>query len=268
MQNFNLGIIGAGNMAGAIINGVLTNGLLSAQSLYVSDTDESKLQALKDKGVRLCASNSEVVKHADVIVLAIKPQSMREALEQVKGQTAGKCLVSIAAGVPSSFIKSILGEDSYVVRVMPNTPMLLGQGAIAVAQAPYVPQALYDAAVSVFSCSGQVVFLPEEQLNEIIGVNGSSPAFFFRMAKAMRDAARKQGIDPDVALSLIIKTMEGSAAMLRASGRTPEELIKQVSSPGGTTVAALCAFDELKFDALIEEAMARCTRRAYELSAF
>lgn len=268
MHNFNLGIIGAGNMAGAIINGVLKNNLLTAQALYVSDTDESKLHALSGKGINLCASNSEVVSQSDIIVLAVKPQSMREVLEKLKGQTAGKCMVSIAAGVPSAFIMSILGGDTFVVRAMPNTPMLLGQGAIAVAHAHSIPQALYDAAVSVFSCSGQVVILPEEKLNEIIGVNGSSPAFFFRMAKAMRDAAQKQGIDPDVALSLIIKTMEGSAAMLRASGRTPEELTKQVSSPGGTTVAALSAFDELEYDALIEEAMARCTKRAYQLSAF
>jgi len=268
MQTFNLGIIGAGNMAGAIINGVLHNGLLDAQKLCVYDTDEAKLAALGDRGVRLCASNAEVVLRSDVIVLAVKPQSMKEVLGQIKGQTDGKCMVSIAAGVPSAFIKSVLEKDAYVVRVMPNTPMLLGQGAIAIAQAQNVPKSLYDAAVSVFSCSGQVVFLPEEKLNEIIGVNGSSPAFFFRMAKAMRDAAEKQGIDPDVALKLIIKTMEGSAAMLKNAGSTPEELIKQVSSPGGTTVAALGAFDELGFDTLVGDAMTRCTKRAYELSAF
>ncbi len=230
-----------------------------------STPDETKLGRFTDLGVCACVSNAQVVSKADIIILAVKPQMISKVLEEIRGEVKGKCLVSIAAGISSGYIKTIVGKDAFVLRTMPNTPMMIGRGAIAIAQDSTIPQKLFDAAVSIFSSAGEVEFLPEEKLNEIIGVNGSSPAFFFRLAQAMMLSAEKQGIDPEVALKLAAKTMEGASAMLLGSGYTPCELIRQVSSPGGTTIAALTAFDEFNFDELIEEAMLRCTKRAYEL---
>lgn len=265
MDSLKLGMTGAGNMAAAIMNNVIEKGLFLPQEIYAYDPDEAKLGRFTDLGVCGCASNAQVVSKADIIILAVKPQMIAGVLEEIRGEIKGKCLVSIAAGISSSYIKSIVGRDAFVLRTMPNTPMMIGCGAIAIAHDSTIPQKLFDAAVSIFSSAGEVAFLPEEKLNEIIGVNGSSPAFFFRLAQAMMLSAEKQGIDPDVALKLAAKTMEGASAMLLGSGYTPCELIRQVSSPGGTTIAALSAFDEFKFDELIEEAMLRCTKRAYEL---
>ena len=148
---------------------------------------------------------------------------------------------------------------------MPNTPLMLGCGASAVTERGNVPEDYYDFALRLFSAAGLVTQLPADRMNEIIPVSGSSPAFFFRMVSLMVQAAEKRGIDPETALQMAAKAMEGSARMLLESGRTAAELERQVCSPGGTTLAGLTAFDELGFDRMIDLAFDRCVRRAYEL---
>lgn len=264
MSELRLGVIGAGNMATAILHGVRGRNVFPAERIIVSDRSSEKLEVCRELGCSVTTDNRRAAERADVLLLAVKPQSLDEVLDELSGHVAGKCVVSIVAGVSRNYLHSRLGAD-YVVRVMPNTPLLVGMGASAVTGRGEIPEPLYEKAVSLFSAAGEVAAVGDDRMNEIIFVNGSSPAFFFRMADAMVQAAKEQGIDPDTALRLAARTMEGSANMLLRSGKTAHELTVQVSSPGGTTLAALTAFDEFRFEEMISEAARRCTRRAYEI---
>lgn len=260
-----MGFMGAGNMAGAILDAVLSGGVFEADSLWAYDPDGEKLAAFSRRGVHLAKSGGDLADRCELILLAVKPQVMPAVLEELRPHAHGKLFVSIAAGISASFLKGGLGDQARVVRVMPNTPLMVGCGATAVAEAPQVPGELFKKVVDIFSAAGAVRVIPESLMNEVIAVNGSSPAFFFYMAELMERAAVEQGIPPETAHTLLAKTMEGSARMLLESGRPPEELRRQVSSPGGTTLAALTAFDDFDFQGLLREAMVRCLRRAEEL---
>lgn len=260
-----LGFIGAGNMASAIVEGALAGRLFAPEEICLSARHEDTLSSFAARGMHVTLDNREVARFADLIVLAVKPQQLDPVLSELRGFLDGKCVVSIAAGISTRYLRARLGEGVFLVRAMPNTPLALGCGATALTPKDDVPESLYEAATALFSAAGETALLDESLMNAVIGVSGSSPAFFFRMADAMVSAAAEHGIDPDVALRLAAKTMEGSARMLLLSGKTAAELTRQVCSPGGTTLAALTAFDELGFEGLIREAMLRSARRAQEL---
>ena len=264
-MEFTLGLIGAGNMAGAILHGILSQKILPADRIYLSNRHEEKLRPWAAQGIHTTTDNCVVAEKAELLILAVKPQMLKDVLPEIRSLTSGKCIISIAAGISSAYLKQEL-PGSHAVLVMPNTPLLLGKGATAIARkADDVPQEEYDAVVRIFSAAGTVAFVNEEQLNAVIPVNGSSPAFFFRMAEAMVQEAERRGIDRETALTLIARTMEGASAMLLESGKTPEELTRQVCSPGGTTLAALTAWDDFKFEDMMTESFDRCIRRAEEL---
>ncbi|MBQ3090263.1 MAG: pyrroline-5-carboxylate reductase [Oscillospiraceae bacterium] len=264
MHDFMLGVIGAGNMGSAILQGALSAGIMLPQQVWIANPHIERLSPFGDMGVMLTTSNSEAVKHSDIILLAVKPQRMTEVAEEIAPYTAGKCIVSIAAGISQSWLRERF-PNCPVICLMPNTPLMLGCGASAMTERGDVPEEIYDYVYRIFSSVGLVEILPADRINEIIPVSGSSPAFFFRMVDLMVQAAGQYGIDPDTALKMAAKTMEGSARMLLSSGKTAKELERQVCSPGGTTLAGLTAFDELEFDRMISLAFERCVRRAYEL---
>lgn len=259
-----LGFIGAGNMVSAILNGVLETELAWPDQVWLSNRSPEKLAPWKAKGVHVTLDNAEVAQNAQVIVLGVKPQVMDQVLPQIAPFVAGKCVVSIAAGISSAYLKDRL-PGALVVRTIPNTPMKLGKGATVVAQAPDVSAEIFHLACALFESAGAVAVIPESQMDDFIAVSGSSPAFFFRMAAAMVSAAEAVGIDPDLALRMAAQTMAGSAAMLLETGDTALELTRQVCSPGGTTLAALTAFDDYRFEEMIGEAARRCAQRSREL---
>ncbi len=259
-----LGFIGAGNMAGAILTGILARGLARPEQVWLSNRSEGKLLPWRGKGVNTTLDNVTLAQQAQCVVLSVKPQVFDAVLPQIAPYVKGKCVLSIAAGISSAYLKERL-PGAMVVRAMPNTPMKLGKGATVVAQAPGVPEDVFKLCCSLFEAAGSVAVIPEEQMDDFIAVNGSSPAFFFRMAAAMVDAARAAGIDPDLALSMAAQTMAGSAAMLLETGDTAQELTRQVCSPGGTTLAALTAFDDYHFEEMMAQAAARCAQRSREL---
>lgn len=258
-----LGFIGAGNMASAILKGVLDSGLLPGDKVWLSNRHIEKTAPFAPRGVHTTADNTQVVQNAQLIVLAVKPQMFPDVLKEIAPFAQGKCFVSIAAGISSASLGQAL-PGAHIIRAMPNTPLLVGVGATAVARAE-VPQDLFDDTLALFSSAGAVAVIEEDQMDDIINVNGSSPAWLFRMAKVMVDRAVSVGIDKDTALTLTAKTIEGAGRLLGESGKTPEELCRQVCSPGGTTLASLTAFEERDFDGLMLEAMERCTRRSREL---
>lgn len=266
MQKVKIGFIGAGNMAKAIINGMVDKGGFLADQIALYDVDSQKCAGFAAKGMRVQSNASEVVMVSDVIFLAVKPQNYSEVLSEIRqAVTKEKIFVSIAAGISISFITGELGIKCPVVRAMPNTPLLIGKGATALCRADNVTEEDFRCVQRIFEASGETAVLTEDKMNAIIAVNGSSPAYVYLFAKAILDYAASQGIDAQAALQLTCKTLEGSAGMLKESGYTPDELIKMVSSPGGTTLKALEALEEKGFYPALMDAMDRCTRRAEEL---
>jgi pyrroline-5-carboxylate reductase len=260
-----LGVIGVGNMAGAIVESVLNNQIFKAEDIILYDIFTEKLSAFTNRGLSVAGSPSELVEAADLILLAVKPQQIDDVLSVLAGLTDNKCIVSIVTGVSSEYMKKQLGGNTYIVSVMPNTPIMLGCGASAISKNNGIPAEYYEKAVSLFSCSGEVALIDEDKLNAVTGVNGSSPAYFFTIAGAMAKAAEEQGIDPELALKLTAKSMEGAALMLLKSGKTPSELTAQVTSKGGTTFAALAEMERLGLPEAIRSGMLACTKRAFEI---
>lgn len=260
-----IGFIGAGNMATAIINGLIAQ-KGSADFINVYDVNASQLDAMKRLGANVLASGGEVVKNSDIIVLAVKPQNYAEVLDELKAYAdESKTFVSIAAGISIGYVQSELGCECPVMRVMPNTPLLLKKGATALCPSGNMSDDDKQTIYEMFAGSGVCEYLTEDHMNEIIAVNGSSPAFIYLFAKAMADYADSCGIDYDSAMNLVCATLEGSAAMLRESGDSADTLIQKVSSKGGTTIAALDKLREHGFYEAIQDAMDACTKRAEEL---
>jgi pyrroline-5-carboxylate reductase len=262
----NISFIGAGNMAGAIIGGILEMGIAQPNEIAVYDISTQATAYFASRGVVVKQSIKDAAEFSDIIFLSVKPQNYEEVLAELSNSVdETKVLVSIAAGISTSFIKQRIGFDCKVVRVMPNTPLLLGEGATAICHCPPVSDDEFAQVLDIFKAGGIVEVLPEEKMNAVIAVNGSSPAYVYLFAKSLIDGAEHQGIDADTAKKLVCKTLVGSASMLMESGKSPDELIKMVSSKGGTTIAALDALYEHGFEAALIDAMERCTKRAEEL---
>jgi pyrroline-5-carboxylate reductase len=267
MENRKIGFIGGGNMTSAIIGGVVRKHTFPAEQIYVFDIHQEKRENLHRKaGINPVDSACDLVKTCSIVFLAVKPQSFPAMLEGIRPAIGkDKTLVSIAAGVTSSSIVSALSCDCPVIRAMPNTPLMLGKGATAVCRTKNVTDEVYRLVLSLFSSCGVVEEIKERQMNAVISVNGSSPAYIYLFAKAVLEGAESQGIEPSVALPLFCQTLVGSAEMLLKSGDTPDGLIKKVSSRGGTTIAALDVLRGRHFEQVIDEAMKACTARAEEL---
>ena len=260
-----LGFIGAGNMSGAILDGVLKGGLLQAEQLWVSNRHQDKLERFARLGVHTTTDNCRVAREADLVILGIKPQMFGEVLPQIADEVKGKGVLSISPGYSLAWLREQL-PGCHVMRAMPNTPLLVGKGCTALAQkSGDVPEDLFEEVKAVFSSAGEVFVVPEDLIDAVIAIAGSSPAYFFRMADAMVQAGQALGLEPEQALRMAALTMEGSARMLLEGGKTAGELTRQVCSPGGTTLAALTAFDDHHFEGMVNEAMERCVRRSQEL---
>ncbi len=261
-----IGFIGAGNMATAIIKGLMAQNDGKADFINVYDLDKNKCDVMSEYGVNIFPTGADVVKFSDITVLAVKPQNYAEVLEELKPVVnETKTFVSIAAGISIAYVQNGLGCKCPVVRVMPNTPLLLKKGASALCPSDNISEEDKEIVYNMFSGSGVCEYITEDHMNEIISVNGSSPAYIYLFAKAMADYAKSKGIDYDKAMNLICATLEGSAAMIRESGDSVDTLIEKVSSKGGTTIAALDKLREHNFYEAIQDGMEACTKRAEEL---
>lgn len=261
-----IGFIGAGNMATAIINGLIAQNNGKFDFINVFDVSEEKCTLMSKLGVSVLSSGVDVVENSDIVVLAVKPQNYAEVLEELRPSVSEKkTFVSIAAGISIGYVQKALDCCCPVVRVMPNTPLLLKKGATALCPSENISDEDRETVYNMFAGSGVCEYITESHMNEIISVNGSSPAYIYLFAKAMADYAQSKNISYESAMNLICATLEGSAAMLRESGDSPDVLIEKVSSKGGTTIAALEKLREHGFTQAIAEAMEACTKRAEEL---
>ena len=262
-----IGFIGAGNMATAIIKGISASPLKSGVRLSVTDISADKAAALGEYGAQALADANAVVRAAKYIVLAVKPQVIDTVLEAIADAvTADTVLVSIAAGITGEHIREKTIPDAKVVLVMPNTPLLLGVGASALSKLPGVTDEEFAFVCGIFGACGETAVITPDKMKEIIAINGSSPAFIYLFAKGFIEYGVSQGLDETVVKDLFCQSLIGSAEMMKRSGYTVDELIKMVSSPGGTTLKGLDAFYAAGLTDTVKQACADCTKRAYELS--
>lgn len=267
MNTSKVGFIGCGNIATAIIGGMVSSGYIKSDNITVFDTDFAKSQALKTTfGVKLSDSSADVVTSAKYVFLTVKPQIYDIVLNEIKSfVSTDTCIVDVGAGVSIGFVKSAVEFDCKVVRVMPNTPLLIGEGASALVKCAPVTDDEFNFVFGAFASSGVAKVVDESLIDAVTGISGSSPAFAFRFAKNIIDCGVKNGIDEATATALVAQTLIGSANMILKSGKTPGELIKMVSSPNGTTVAGLAKLDEMGFDACVDGAVDAAVKRSSEL---
>ena len=265
-----IGFIGSGNMAEALIKGIIAAKVYAAENVFISDIRPDRLKELADRyGVAPCEANAAAVGRAETIVLSVKPQKMAEALESIQGaMTDDKLVISIAAGVKVPKIAAALG-DVAIVRVMPNTPALIGEGASALfANAKAKP--LLEMALTIFSAVGKAVVVEDEGLiDAVTAVSGSGPAYFFLLMEAMTQAGVALGLPEEVANDLVLQTAKGAGLLAVEADKTgegPAVLRHKVTSPGGTTEAALKTFAAGGFEELVGDALTAARDRSRELS--
>lgn len=264
-----ISFIGTGNMAGAIIRSILKADRIKVQDICVFDKSFEKCNAFVDMGAKMAQNLCDAVDCSPLVLLAVKPQDYELLLSDIKNSSVnldGKIFISIAAGISTDYVCRMLGRDVPVVRVMPNTPLLLGVGATAISRNAFVSDKDYSRICTLFAASGTVTAIDEILMNAVISVNSSSPVYLYMLADAMIKGAVQQGINEKMATELVFQTLKGSVEMLKKSGLSPDELIKMVASPGGTTMAAINTLCEKNFSDTVIDAMIACTNRADELS--
>ena len=263
----NIGFIGAGNMGSAIMKGISTSSLGNEIQLFTFDPDTHKVQSLSEYGVHPCADEKEIMEKCKFVFLAVKPQIIEGVLEAIAAHTTkDTVIISIAAGIGDEFIAKKTIPEAKVILVMPNTPLLLGEGASALSRNERVTDEEFDVVLNIFRICGKAAVIPKDKMKEIIAINGSSPAFIYLFAKGFIDYATSVGIDRAAAEELFTQSLIGSAKMITDSGNTIDELIKMVSSPGGTTLAGLDRLYEGDLTGVVKKCCESCTNRAYELS--
>ncbi|MDR1188627.1 MAG: pyrroline-5-carboxylate reductase [Bifidobacteriaceae bacterium] len=263
-----IGFIGAGNMAGAIIEGIVASGLIGPDQICAHDPNASKIKALaKTTGIEAFVGNEEVVAASDMVVLAVKPQYLPGVLEQVGGQIVAKepLVVSIAAGVTLKHLDGWLGPNVPVVRVMPNINATVGQGMAAVAGNAVATDSQIESVVQLFAAVGRAIKLEERLFPAFTAVAGSSPAWVFLFVDALARGALAAGMTKQEARDAATQAVLGSAALLQQTGEHPWQLIDKVSSPGGTTVVGMNVLEDRGFSAAVVAAVAATIKRDAEL---
>ncbi len=264
-----ISFIGAGNMAASLVGGMIARGF-QPELIILADVSVERLQTLSAQyGVRTTTSNIDAVVGADVILLAVKPQQMAAAVAPLAPavQAHRPLIVSIAAGIPIAKIQHWLGTNAAVVRCMPNTPALVQAGATGLYASPEASAAQRALAHTMLSAVGIALWLDrEEQLDAVTALSGSGPAYFFLVMEAMMAAGRALGLDEKITRQLTLQTAQGAAQMAMGSDDSPAELRRQVTSPGGTTEAALNVFEAARLRDIFLQALSAARDRSRELA--
>jgi pyrroline-5-carboxylate reductase len=265
MKPISIAFVGGGNMARSLVGGLVADGVPATQ-LTVSEPEPARRQALKREfGVSTTADNAAAAAVADVVVLAVKPQVMPGVARELAGPLAGRpvLVISIAAGIRTTDLARWLGDVPALARAMPNTPALLGCGATVLFAAPRVTEAQREQAESILRAVGSVSWVEDEsQLDAVTALSGSGPAYYFLLSEAMAEAAAELGLDPALAELLAVETALGAARMAIESDEDVAELRRRVTSPGGTTEAALEALEAGGFRRLVAQALASAQERS------
>jgi pyrroline-5-carboxylate reductase len=264
-----IGFVGGGNMGEALIKGILTSGLTSRQSVFVSDIRSERLKTLqKSYGIKTCKDNLTTAAQADIIIVCVKPQNMEVVLAGLAPAISGRhLLISVVAGIPTDFISRHFKSNVPVIRVMPNTPALIQEGASALCKGRNSTDSHLKIAQSIFSAVGKAVIVEESLMDAVTGLSGSGPAYVFLFIEALADAGVKMGLSRQVALLLATQTCLGSAKMIAETGEHPARLRDMVTSPGGTTISGLHKLEGGRFRSVVMDAVEAASRRSQELGA-
>ncbi len=264
--NCKIAFIGGGNMAQALIGGLLAQ-RISPNQITVAEPVQALHAALTQLGVQVTSNNEQAIASADVVILAVKPQVMAQVLTPLCGQFKNQLIISIAAGVTISTLSRLLGGYANIVRAMPNTPALIQAGATGLYAQAEVDMAARELAGQVLSSAGLVLWVEQERLlDAVTAVSGSGPAYFFYLMQAMIEAGEAQGLTKAQASALTLQTALGAAKMASTSEHTPAQLRKNVTSPNGTTQAAIETLDAAQVNAHIVEALHAAATRSAELA--
>jgi len=264
--NKNICFIGGGNMAQALIGGLLSRGLPTTR-ITVSDPVEQIRHVLEEKGIQTTTDNVEAIKNADVVVLAVKPQVLATVLQPLNGLLSDKLVISIIAGAEIQTISDLIGGSQRIVRVMPNTPALVQTGAHGIYASEAVDAQDRELTSQILAATGLTLWVENEaQIDAVTAVSGSGPAYFFYLMESMIRAGKNLGLDEKVATALTLQTALGAAQMAITSSNSPAELRKNVTSPNGTTQAALEVFDRAQISQNIQAALAAAQKRSQELA--
>ena len=266
LENIRIGLIGAGSMGGALVGGLLRADRIAPTGIVASDVDVERLTGLRERwGICTVEDNGACVQDADLVLLAVKPQVIAGVLDEIAGNVeSGKTVLSIVAGIRTAFIEERLGAVP-VVRIMPNTPALLGSGISAICPGQHAARSHLDRASEIMGAVGEVVEVSEREMDAVTGLSGSGPAYVYLMIEALADGGVRMGLARETALKLATHTVLGAAKMVAEAGEHPVSLKDRVASPGGTTIAGLHELEKGGIRAVLMNAVEAAARRSEEL---
>ncbi|WIF94019.1 pyrroline-5-carboxylate reductase [Caminicella sporogenes] len=266
-MNKKVGIIGCGNMASAIIGGIIQSKLISPENVIVSDRDYAKLELISKKyGIKITKDNTEVANFSDILILAVKPYIHDVILEEIKNNVkSDTVVVTIAAGIDINYIETKLGQTVKVIRTMPNTPALVRQGMSALCANKNVTNKELENAVKIFESFGKVEIIDEKLMDFIPAISGSSPAYVFMFIEALADGGVASGVPRDKAYKMAAQAVLGAAQMVLETGKHPGELKDMVCTPGGTTIEAVSSLERNNFRGAVIEAVKACNDKAVSM---
>ncbi|MDD3014775.1 MAG: pyrroline-5-carboxylate reductase [Candidatus Gastranaerophilales bacterium] len=267
MNNMKIGFIGAGNMGKAIINGLINSNFISGENILAAEISEQIAERISSElKITVFTDNKELVKKSDIIVLCVKPHFIQSVIENIKGcLTENKLIISIAAGISTGFIEKIIDNKIPVIRVMPNTPALLGEGMAAICRGQHVSDEQMKFTLELFSKIGRSIEIQEKLINAVTGISGSGPAFIYTIIEALADGGVKLGLPKNVAIELAAQTTLGAAKMILETNKHPSVLKDEVTTPGGTTIAGLMIMEEYKVRSALSKTVQETARVADEL---
>jgi pyrroline-5-carboxylate reductase len=268
MINKKIGIIGCGNMGEALLKRLL-KALDKPGSIFVSEKDAARREAMRSKyKVAVSADNADLVKSADVIIIAVKPQDFDDVLqpEISRGITKDKLVISTAAGITIKHIEDMVGRNTAVIRTMPNMAAAVGEAISSVSAGAHATAADVSLASEIFSVIGDVVEVDEDLVDAVTALSGSGPAYFFYLVESLLEAADKLGLKKEIAEKLVLKTMSGSLKLLEVLKEDPAALRRRVTSKGGTTEAAFRVLESKKVKEIVKEAVGEAHKHSKSLS--
>ncbi|HEX3031932.1 MAG TPA: pyrroline-5-carboxylate reductase [Bacillota bacterium] len=268
LHNHKIGFIGAGAMGSALLTGMIKANLADPSALFVSDASQEHLQDITNRlKVRGCSENIALAEQVDILVLAVKPWVVKELLPELRPVVKpGQLIISIAAGVTIPDLESGLADNVAVIRVMPNTPSQVGEGATAIALGKHVTPEQHNIALAMFGAVGTAVTVQEGLMNSVTGLSGSGPADMFMVLEARSDAGVKAGLPRDISTKLAAQTMLGAAKMVLETGEHPGRLKDMVTTPGGTTIYGVHALEQSGARSAIINAVMAAFQRANEMT--
>ena len=262
-----LGIVGLGNMANAILRGIIKSGLFAPSDITGSDKDAAKRESAKEKlGINTCEDNPDAVKGCDYVIIAVKPQVYEAVLPEIKNaMKKEQVVISIAPGKTLSYLMDRLVEGAKIVRLMPNTPALVGEGCTGACKNKNVTDEEFDFVLKMLAGFGKAYEVKEDQMDAVVAVSGSSPAYVFMLIDAMADGAVAEGLDRATAIKMAAQAVLGSAKMVLETGKHPAELKDMVCSPAGTTIDAVAVLEEGGFRGNVIDAMSACAEKSRKI---